>query len=204
MHFYRRSYWLSFLGLAVPVVAFALSVVAQTPAPPVALNWAPPDIDLAPKPSESSVPCVVDDVTRNASKRVQELVDNMQRFGAKERVEFQEFDRKGIAQDTRNATFDYAAYIHETAPQQLAVEEYRNNSVAAEEFPSRLATTGTAAFALLFHPNYLKDFAITCEGLTEWKGHSAWRLHLRQTKANNFRGYRLANRYFPVMLKARA
>ncbi len=84
------------------------------------------------------------------------------------------------------------------------MEEFRNDSVAPENFPSKLATIGTAAFALIFHPNYLKDFNVSCEGEADWNGRPAWRLHLVQTRSNNFRGYRISNRYFPVALKVRA
>jgi hypothetical protein len=148
--------------------------------------------------------CVLPDVLSRASKRVQALVDNMQKFSATEQAEFEEFDQRGLSRGTSKAKFNYVAYISEIAPQQLNVEEYRNDSVTPQNFPSKLATIGTAAFALLLHPNYLKDFSVTCEGQTDWHGRRAWRLHLSQTHPNNFRGYRVANRYFPVMLVARA
>lgn len=168
------------------------------------LSWAPPGIDEVKPPANTQEACPLPEIVAESSHRVQSLVDNMQKFGANEQVEFEEFDKNGQRHNSGRAKFEYAAYIHEDAPQQLTVEEYRNASVAPEEFPSKLATTGTAAFALIFHPDYLKDFVVTCEGRTELRGRQAWRLHLSQTKPNNFRGYRLANRYFSVMLKARA
>lgn len=193
------------LFIAVFLLIFSTEFLrAQAPVNPQVFSWAPPDIDHVNIPANTDVPCSLDKILPAASKRVQELVDNMQRFSATERVEFQEANRNGVLKSAQKATFTYVAYIHEVRPRELTVEEYRNDSVAAQQFPSRLATTGTAAFALLFHPNYLKDFTVACEGLTEWNGHRAWRVHLSQTQPNNFRGYRLANRYFRVMLKARA
>ncbi len=189
--------------LIAVVVMFLPSAVAQS-APPQSSFWAPPDIDQAAPVAGTPVSCPLDEILDASSKRVQALVDNMQRFGARERVQFDEWDSHGQRHVARKATFRYAAYIHEVAPKQLAVEEYRDSSVADQEFPSKLATTGTAAFAMIFHPNYLKDFTAKCEGLTEWHGHRAWRIHLVQTRGDNFRVYRIANRLFNVMLKARA
>ncbi len=168
------------------------------------IPWAPPDIDRVFPPVNTEVPCALGGVLKSASQRVQDLVVNMQRFSATEQVAFEEMDRNGGLRTSKSATFSYVAYIQETATHQLTVEEYRNDMTALQDFPSKVATLGTAAFALIFHPKYLKDFAVTCEGLSDWKGRRAWRLRLVQVQANNFRGYRLANRYFLVMLKARA
>ena len=167
-------------------------------------TWVPPDINRVLPPVNPDVPCALGSVLKNAGQRVQDLVVNMQRFSATEQVAFEEIDRNGGVRATRKTTFSYVAYIQEVADHQLAVEEYRNDMTALQDFPSKVATLGTAAFALLFHPQYLKDFAVTCDGLSEWQGRRAWRLHLTQVQANNFRGYRLANRYFRIMLKSTA
>ncbi len=191
---------------AVLVLALLLSAAAlagdraKAPAP----AWAPPDIDQAIEPVKSGPPCELGDVLQQASRRVQQLVPNMQRFNAREEVTFEEADRRGVLRSSKKAAFSYVAYIHEGAPQQLVVEEYRDDSVAVQKFPSKLVTIGTAAFALIFHPNFVKDYAVTCEGLSEWQGRRAWRLHLIQVRPNNFRHYRVANRSYAVMLKARA
>jgi hypothetical protein len=181
-----------------------LKTAGVSKAPAAQQTWAPPDLERETASSKSETACALPEVVEGASKRVQALVENMQRFSAKEQAEFEEFDEKGTSRGTKKATFDYVAYIQEVSPQVLNVEEYRNDSVTVQNFPSKLATIGTAAFALIFHPVFLKDFTVTCEGLADWKGRPAWRLYLVQKRSNNFRGYRLANRYFPVMLKARA
>jgi len=166
--------------------------------------WAPPDIDHVFAPLSTETPCPLGEVVAGASQRVQDLVGDMQRFSATEEVDFDEVDNKGVLRPSKKAAFSYVAYIHQEAPRQLVVEEYRDDTVAVKKFPSKLATIGTAAFALIFHPVYLKDYAVSCEGLSEWRGRRAWRLHLTQVQANNFRYYRIANRSFGVMLKARA
>ena len=190
-------------GCAILLLLGAALASERPKVPPAA--WAPPDIDAVFPPVRAESPCALGPVLKNASQRVEDLVVNMQRFSAAEQFTFEEMDRHGGGVRTsKTASFSYVAYIHEVTAHQLAVEEYRNDLTSPDDFPSKVATLGTAAFALLFHPNYLRDFAVTCEGLSEWQGRRAWRLHLAQTKANNFRGYRLANRYFRVMLKARA
>jgi len=176
---------------------------AQAPAPPQ-FSWAPPGIDDVKPQADTQIPCPLADITAESSKRVQELVESMQRFNAKERVQFEEVGKDGQLHNVGSATFEYSAYIYESRPQQLVVDEFRNGSIAPQTFPSKLATIGTAALALIFHPTFVKDFSIECEGQADWKGHKAWVLRLQQSKENDFRGYRLANRYFRVMLKARA
>lgn len=169
-------------------------------------NWAPPDVDQAVPPARTDVPCPLPEVLADASQRVEELVVNMQRFSATERAQFVEFDKKGVPHNIATAVFSYVAYIHEDRPGQLTVEEYRNDSVGVQSFPTRLAATGTAAFALIFHPLYIHDFTVTCEGLAYFNDTPAWQLHFVQLpdRSNNFRGYRLAAAYYPVKLKGRA
>jgi len=169
-------------------------------------NWAPPDVDQSIPPVTTDVPCPLPEVVARASQRVEELVVNMQRFSATERAQFVEFDKKGVSHNVATAVFSYVAYIHEVRPGQLTVEEYRNDSVGVQSFPTRLATTGTAAFALIFHPHYIKDFTVTCEGLAQFNGHPAWQLHFAQRpdRSNNFRGYRVAAAYYRVKLRGRA
>lgn len=167
---------------------------------PKEFRWAPPDIETE-KPSTPSVPCNLDEVLPAASRRVQQFVLNMQQFSATEELEFEVADEDGRHHSAQKAKFTYVAYIHEDSPDNLVVDEYRNDSVAETQFPSKLATVGTAAFALLLHPNNLKAFSATCEGQTEYRGRRAWLVRLTQVTPNDFRGYRVANRFYRVMLK---
>lgn len=194
---------------ALRVFAFLLIGLATTPAgsrpqSSGTVPWPPPNIDHAVPPVKPGVSCPLSEVLDRASKRVQELVVSMQRISTTEWVEFSEVDASGALHSTAKAQFTYVADIHEVRPGQLTVEEYRNDHPGVQAFPTKLATTGTAALALIFHPLYLHDFSVTCEGLADLNGRPAWQVHLVQVRANNFRGYRLANRYFQVMLKGRA
>src|SRR4051812_22226108 len=76
-------------------------------------TWAPPDLEREAVSSKSDTACATAEVVEGASKRVQALVENMQRFSAKEQAEFEEFDEKGTSRGTKKAMFDYVAYIQE-------------------------------------------------------------------------------------------
>lgn len=197
----ERARWLRCLAA---VLLLLTAATAQEHAKPQPAAWAPPDIDQVSAPAGAGTGCDLEGVLGRASGRVQVLVSNMQRFSANEEIEFSEVDRQGVLRPSHKAAFSYVAYIHDGLPHQLQVEEYRDDTVSVRKFPSRLATIGTAAFALILHPDFLKDYDVTCEGLTELHGRRAWSLHLTQVRPNNFRHYRVANRSYALMLKARA
>ncbi len=193
----RHSAFLHVLFLLL--VSWSASAAEQKVSGP----WGPPDIDALVPPTDSSVQCPLDEVVQAASKRVQDLVTDMQRFSAIERIEYFEGDKYGAGHLTAKAKFTYVAYIHEVRPGQLAVEEYRDDSLGLQNFPTNLASTGTAAFALILHPDYVNDFAFTCEGMAEREGRRSWQLRFAQKKKNNFHHYRIANNIYSVDLKGR-
>ena len=88
----------------------------------------------------------------------------------------------------------------------LSVDEYRNGERSLEEFPARIATLGLAAQALIFHPYYVEDFEMSCEGLGQLRGQPAWQVHFRQRndRPSRFRVYRVKQVVYPVKLKGRA
>ena len=45
--------------------------------------------------------------------------------------------------------------------------------------------SGTAAFALIFHPSHVGNFDFRCEGLTDLKGSLAWQLHFEESTDPN-------------------
>jgi len=96
--------------------------------------------------------------------------------------------------------------IEQIRPGWLSVEEYRNGARSLEEFPARIATSGLAAQALIFHPYYVEDFEMSCEGLGQLRGQPAWQVHFRQRndRPSRFRVYRVKQVVYPVKLKGRA
>jgi len=115
-------------------------------------------------------------------------------------------DGSGNAGRKETRTFAYLAAIERIRPGILSVDEYRNGATSLEAFPARLATTGLAALALIFHPYYVTDFEMSCEGLGQWRGQPAWQVHFRQRddRPSRMRSYWVNHLWYPVKLKGRA
>jgi len=176
-----------------------------SPATHARREWAPPDIDQAVPPVEPGVPCFLPKILSEVGARAEELRENLQQFSANERIEHVKVDKHGNRHARQSAAFTYVAQIHNVSPGAMEIDEYRNGSVS-QSFPADLATTGTAAHALIFHPDVIEDFSVTCEGLGSVRGQSAWQLHFAQ-RANRpprFRQYRTPRGWFNVELKGRA
>jgi len=165
----------------------------------------PPDVDETMPTTRTDVPCPLPKVLQEASHRVEELAANLQRFSAREQIEHMEVPKKGHLRTVTKRTFNYVAQINQEAGAP-SVEEYRNGTDPEVTADTQVYDTGSAAFALIFHPLYIGDFAITCEGLTESAARPAWQLHFAQRpdRPNQFHVMHLDNEYFPLALKGRA
>jgi len=170
-----------------------------------AQGWAPPDIDQLPPPVRPGVSCPVHDVLSGVSARARELMDNLQEFSATERIEHVEVDRHGNRHARASAIFTYVAEIRKSRTGSFEVEEYRNGSTS-QSFPASMATRGTAAHALIFHPSVIGDFTVACEGLGSIRGQPAWQLRFaeRPDRPSHFRAYKTPRGWFLVKLKGRA
>jgi len=168
-------------------------------------HWAPPDIDEAVPPVKAGVPCFLPNVLTQVSAHVEELWRNLQDFSANERIEHVNVGRHGKQHTLESITFTYVAQIHSVSPGAMEVDEYRNGSVS-QSFPADLVTTGTAAHALIFHPDVIGDFSVSCEGLGSVRGQPAWQLRFEQrpNRLSRFRQYRTPRGFFNVDLKGRA
>lgn len=175
---------------------------------PLPSNWLPPDVDEKMPPVEQGATCALGEVLEKAGKRAEAFVKNVERFTASESLKHQAIDKWGIAAPAETRKFDYVAAIEEPKPGFLVVEEYRNSGGSPAEFPGGVVTNGLPALALIFHPDNVLNFEMTCEGLARWNGKPAWQVHFRQRrdKPNTIRSYRLGldGRSYPVALKGRA
>ena len=169
-------------------------------------RWASVNVDDAVPPVAPEVPCSLPQVLEETGKRIQELVASLQQFTAIERIEHREADRSGAWRAPKTRSVHYLAFISEVRPGWLSVDEARNGADSLNLFPTKLASRGTVALALIFHPYYVEDFVTVCEGLGQWNGQPAWQVHFRQRadKPSRIRGYRVKNKSFPVKLKGRA
>jgi len=168
-------------------------------------DWAPADIDEAIPPVQVGVPCFLPSVLAQVSARVEELWQNLQEFSANERIEHVNVGKHGKQHVLESATFTYVAQIKNISPGAMEVDEYRNGSIS-QSFPADLVTTGTVAHALIFHPDVIDDFSVSCEGLGSVRGMPAWQLRFvqRPDRLPRFRQYRTPRGLFNVEMKGRA
>jgi tetratricopeptide (TPR) repeat protein len=168
--------------------------------------WAPPDVDQVIPPVRPGVQCPLHEVRKGASSRAKELMDNLQRFSATERIEQVRVDKAGKPRQATSATVQYVAEIRKARTGGLTVEEYRDGSLANNVSLEAVAATGMPAHALIFSPSLIDDFIITCEGLGSVHGTPAWQLHFMQspTRPSRFRSYIHSKGAFPVGVKGRA
>jgi hypothetical protein len=188
--------------------------VAATPSLPMVSGelglpegrWAPPDTDEAIPLVAPGIPCSLPQVLQAASQRVKELTVNLDRFAAIERIEHREVDKKGHWRAPKERSFEYVVTVSEIRPGMVIAEEWRNGSSSTESFPTHLATLGMVALALVFHPNYVGEHDVTCEGLGQWRGRPAWQLRFQERPNRKFSdfGFRIRQHSFPAKLKGRA
>jgi hypothetical protein len=204
------------LFFSYPALAFAQQSAAGTstvdiipPTSPGATNagWLPPDVDARIPPVEPQPSCNLEMVLREAGQRIQELVENVQRFTATETLLHESINKTGAVAAAAHRKYDYVVSIREFRPGSYEVEEFRRNGSSPLDYPGGTETIGLPALILIFHPFYSGDFSMTCEGLGTLKGRRAWQVYFRQKpdKPNRMRSYRTGNGpAHPVDLKGRA
>ena len=172
-------------------------------------NWLPPDVDEKVPAVEAGARCKLEDVLREAGKRMEEFVGDVDRFTATEFVTHESINKWGMAASPERRKFDYLVSVREVAPGYLNVDEYRSSSNhSAVDFPGGIETHGLPALVLVFHPYNSPNFEMSCEGLTRWNGKPAWQVHFRQRsdKPNWIRSYKIGmtGPSYPIALKGRA
>jgi len=180
---------------------------ASTLASPAPIRrWPPSNVDDTVPAVAADVSCPLPRVLQAATERVKELVTNLQQFTATERIEHQEVDKAGNFHSPKTRSFAYLVTIEEIRPRVLNVEETRNASTSPKLFPAGWATWGLSVLALVFHPYFIEEYSMTCEGLGQWQGQPAWQVRFQQRpdKPIRIRGYRVGGRWYPVKLKGRA
>jgi tetratricopeptide (TPR) repeat protein len=190
---------------AVPASSRSAAVAApEASLPP--RRWLPPGIDEIVPHVNAEVPCSLPDVLAGVGRRARELVTNLERFAATERIEHAEIDDAGLVRSQAEKSFEYVAFIREVRKGMLSVEESRDGRASLGSFPSQMASRGLAAFGVLFHPFYVDDLEIRCEGLGRWRGQPAWQLYFRQRedRAPRFRVFSDRQRRAAIRMKGRA
>lgn len=187
-----------------PSNPFGFDIVASF----VPSTWLPPDIDEAIPPVESGEACALDEVVRKAGERVREFVRNVDRFTATETITHESINRWGLASSPVKFKFDYLVSIGEIKPGFLDIEEFRSRTYSADGFPDGIVDRGLATQLLIFHPYYIDEFDMTCEGLAHWNDRSVWQVYFRQRsdRPNTTKSYRIGENgpSYPAALTGRA
>jgi tetratricopeptide (TPR) repeat protein len=182
--------------------------LAEATALPLPSSWLPPDVDERVPPVEPGAVCQIDEVLRQAGKRIEEFVGNVDRFTATELLTHESINKSGMVSSPEHRKFEYVVSVQEVAPGFLNVDEYRSSNSTPANFPDGVESNGLPALVLIFHPYNVGSFEMSCEGLTRWNGGLAWQVHFRQRKdkPNRIREYRigLMGRSYPIALKGRA
>jgi len=177
----------------------ALTPVTET-------NWIPPDVDQEKLVLDSGASCQLDEVLQATGDRVKELVENVDRFTATEKVDHSSLSPLGLEISREMRKFDYMVEIRPFGTHDLDVQEYRNGSVSAQQFPGHIGTIGLPTLALVFHPYYQEKYEFACEGRGAWRGKPAWMIHFQQRtdRKSAMLIYRVGGKSFAVGLKGRA
>ena len=167
--------------------------------------WNPP-VSKGMGDVDAGIECPLSEVLTGTGARIEELVDNLQKFDATESLEHYNVTGATLRGKPKTRVFDYVAIITLSEPGRFELDEYRNGRVDPSQFPANIATTGLAAMALMFHPTLVSDFQLTCEGLGQWGGHPAWQLQFAQRpdRPNRLRAYAVGRLYHPLSLRGRA
>jgi hypothetical protein len=167
-------------------------------------EWMPQDIDQQVPAVVAGRDCSLPDVLSQAGKRIQDLVDNVNRFAATEVVEHQAVSSSGRLGRPETRTFNYVVSLAQATNGYMTVQEYRNGG--SDQTPGNVATMGTPSVVLIFHPRYVPDFLMKCEGLGAWQGQPAWQVRFEQraNRTNHMSVLIIGGTPFNVRLRGRA
>src|SRR5208283_4168064 len=167
------------------------STATGVASPVVESRWAPPDVDESAPAIESGSPCTQEEVLQKVGRRVEEFVDNVERFTATESLIQETINRSGEVSGKESRTYDYMVSIREIRPGILGVEESLSQGTVAADSPGGITTKGLPALLLIFHPNASDSFSMRCEGQVSINGQQTWQIYFRQRadKPNTTRSY---------------
>ena len=183
----------------------AKSGSSKTAEPVATPPWPPADVDEFVPPASSNPPCSLPQVLARAGHRVEQLVQDLDRFTATEVVQHHKVDKAGRLQDPEMSRFDYLVFLSQRPSGLMKVEEYRKGRSAGDQFPDHVATEGTPALVLIFHPRYTQNFSMSCEGLGDWQGKPAWQVRFEQRDPNrSMISLVMAGRAYNLKIRGRA
>ncbi|HLV88799.1 MAG TPA: tetratricopeptide repeat protein [Candidatus Sulfotelmatobacter sp.] len=165
-------------------------------------RWAPADIDEWIPPVLSTA-CPLEKILEETSHRSEDMIENLQRFSASERIALTDTDKNGKKHSSSERDGNYVVEITQASRGYPHMHEFRTGP--SEGQPAVL-DSGIAGFALIFHPSHVANFDFHCEGRTEMRGLPAWQIHFEEKAdpGNAFMGVRSGGTLFLPRLKGRA
>ena len=152
--------------------------------------------------------CRLDTLLPQIEHRIQEFVEDVQKFTATELLVYDSLNGSGQVAFSEHLTYDYLVSIEQVGSRLLAVNEYQHGRASTGKSRVIVVNSGLPALPLIFHPYYAGDFSMECEGLTQFNGKPVWqiRFHQRGDKASRIRSYRvgLAGRTYELDLEGYA
>jgi tetratricopeptide (TPR) repeat protein len=122
-------------------------------------RWGPADIDEVVPPVQTTT-CPLPQILKETSKHTQDLIENLQRFNANERIEQIDIGKDGKRRNVTTQVVNYVAQFEENSSGYPTIKEYRSGSTGIRQ--SSLVDTGTVTLALIFHPTH-GNFDFRCE-----------------------------------------
>jgi len=170
--------------------------------------------DIPAPPAEAAPPkllpfvsaCRAEEILPRISANVREFVDSINRITATELMNFERHSQKGRLEEKAQNKVNYVATIQPLANGFLSVDEYRNGSPGMSGFQGHIASTGSAALVLIFHPMHLDEFAMNCEGLVMWHDMPVFEIKFQQRmdRPNTMSEFRAGNMAYNIHLKGTA
>lgn len=154
-------------------------------------------------PVQPNIACPQPLVLQGVEQTVKELVSNLDRFSATERVEHFTVHGDGALGVSSARSFDYVVVVSRGGDKWFGIDEYRNGGLDPSIFPAGIATLGLPAMAMIFHPSFAGDYNFVCTGLGVWAGRPAWQVQFEQRpdRPNEIRSYIIYENTYTVPLK---
>ncbi|HET9399573.1 MAG TPA: tetratricopeptide repeat protein [Candidatus Acidoferrales bacterium] len=168
--------------------------------------WLPHGVDDAIPAVSATETCELPEVLQAAGKRSGEFAVAFERFAATENFTHDELDDGGAVRHSSEGTFDYVAFVEHPTADRVSVREVRAGSSPRATHADPVTSEGIPAIGLLFNPMYARDFDFSCEGLSQWRGQSAWQVHFAQRgdRESRMLGWVANGKSYPALLKGRA
>jgi tetratricopeptide (TPR) repeat protein len=168
--------------------------------------WAPTSVDKIKPAVSSTATCSLPQVLEKTGKAIQELVTNVGNIDATEDLVHEELDVLGKPTAKEKRRYDYMVSASEVRPGSITMDEERNRMTGPAVFPDGIGSAGLPGIVLVFHPYNRDDYQMTCEGLGDWHGRSAWIIYFRQRDnlPGRISGYAVNGVMHAISLKGRA